>query len=668
MTEGDTVRVLRISHSAVVDAWRERERELLARGVAVHLVTARAWDEGGSDVPLVPRPDEPVEGARTLGHHPALFLYDPRPLWRALGQPWDLLDIHEEPFALATAEVLVLAALRRRRVPYIVYSAQNLDKRLPLPFRWMQRQILAGARSVSVCNAAAGELVRRRGFPGVPHLIPLGVSAPIDPAAPRADRPDAPVIGYAGRLVAYKGVDVLLDAVAGLPRAALVVAGAGPEATPLRRRVDRADLAGRVRFAGSLSNGDLADFYRSVDVLAVPSRTTDAWVEQFGRVAVEAMAHGTPVVASDSGALPDVVGGAGLLVPADDPTALREALARLLDDAGLRARCRASGYQRAAQCQWPAVADRYVRMYEQALHAGEPSAQERGVEVVVVAYGAPEHLRRALAPLDALPVTVVDNSSSPEVRRVCANLRVRYLDPGRNLGFGAGVNLALAERLDPTGDVLLLNPDAEIAAADVDRLHKALGADARLASVGPRQVNETGQVSRVGWPFPTPGRTWAEAAGLGRWVSRGSAYAIGSILLLRTEALAHVGGFDERFFLYAEETDWAYRASRLGWRHAVVPSVTALHTGAATSTDPERRETHFRASNEHYLRKHYGSSGWQVARAGQVAGSAVRGLLLRGGGGAAARRRLTAYLHGPARLEQPYRPSADTPALLEVGR
>jgi glycosyltransferase involved in cell wall biosynthesis/GT2 family glycosyltransferase len=662
------VRVLRISHSAVVDAWRERERELRARGVEVSVVTARAWDEGGSHVPLVPRPDEPVEGATTLGHHPALFLYDPRPLWRALGRPWDLLDIHEEPFALATAEVLVLAALRRRQVPYVLYSAQNLDKRLPLPFRWMQRRILAGARGISVCNAAAGELVRRRGFAGVPDLIPLGVPVRIDRAAPRAARPDARVIGYAGRLAAYKGVDVLLEAVAGLPEATLVVAGAGPEETALRRRADQPDLAGRVRFAGSLSDGDLDDFYRSVDVLAVPSRTTDTWVEQFGRVAVEAMAHGTPVVGSDSGALPDVVGGAGLLVPPDDPTALRQALARLLDDAVLRAQCRATGYERARECEWPAVADRYLCMYQRALHAGQRAVVERGVEVVVVAYGAPEHLRRALAPLDGLAVTVVDNSSSPEVHRVCASLRVRYLDPGRNLGFGAGVNFALADRLDPTGDVLLLNPDAEIAAEDVDRLHHALDADARLASVGPRQVDEAGQVSRVGWPFPTPGRTWAEAAGLGRWVSPGSAYAIGSVLLLRGEALAHVGGFDERFFLYAEETDWAYRASRLGWRHAVVPSVTALHTGAATSTDPTRREAHFRGSNEHYLRKHYGSSGWQVARAGQVAGSAVRSLLLRGGRGAAARRRLTAYLRGPARLEHPYRPSAQTPVLVEVGR
>src|SRR4051794_31843242 len=107
-SEGDPVRVLRISHSAVVDAWRERERRLTGRGVDVRLLTARAWDEGGTRVDLVPRPDEGVTGVGTIGRHPALFLYDPRPVWRALKEPWDLLDIHEEPFALATAEILLL--------------------------------------------------------------------------------------------------------------------------------------------------------------------------------------------------------------------------------------------------------------------------------------------------------------------------------------------------------------------------------------------------------------------------------------------------------------------------------------------------------------------------------------------------------------------------------
>src|SRR5690606_9275125 len=113
-------RVLRVFHSAVVDAWRERERELRVLGHEVRLITARRWNEGGTDVYLEARPGEAVEGARTIGRHPALFLYDPRPIWRAMGERWDVVDIHEQPFALATTEILAIRALRRNRAPYVL--------------------------------------------------------------------------------------------------------------------------------------------------------------------------------------------------------------------------------------------------------------------------------------------------------------------------------------------------------------------------------------------------------------------------------------------------------------------------------------------------------------------------------------------------------------------
>ena len=84
--------------------------------------------------------DEFVVPVRTLGRHPNLFVYDPVPLWRLLGSaPWDLIDMHEEPFGLAVAEVLALRWLRNRRVPFVLSSAQNIEKRYPPPFRWLER-------------------------------------------------------------------------------------------------------------------------------------------------------------------------------------------------------------------------------------------------------------------------------------------------------------------------------------------------------------------------------------------------------------------------------------------------------------------------------------------------------------------------------------------------
>ncbi|MFM6849307.1 MAG: glycosyltransferase, partial [Terrabacter sp.] len=192
-----------MSHSAVVDAWRERERALGRAGHRVDLVSAASWAEGGRHVRLDPKDGENVSAARTFGSHPALFVYDPRPLWRALGRPLDVIDIHEEPYALATAEVLALRWLRRQRAPYLLYSAQNLDKRHPLPFRWLERAALRHASGVNVCNDAAGRVVERRGFPGRARTIDLGTDLSLfNPSATvrAGSSDDPPVVGFAGRL------------------------------------------------------------------------------------------------------------------------------------------------------------------------------------------------------------------------------------------------------------------------------------------------------------------------------------------------------------------------------------------------------------------------------------------------------------------------------------
>lgn len=371
------------------------------------------------------------------------------------------------------------------------------------------------------------------------------------------------------------------------------------------------------------------------------------------------MACGTPVVASDSGALPDVVGDAGLLVPPGDARALRDALIRVADEPGLAERLQAAGFARARECAWPEVAGRYRELYEHCVTGPQRATDIAGApvlppEVVLVAYGAPDMVRSALAPLvGRFPLTVVDNSSMPQIRSIAVDAGALYLDPGRNGGFAAGVNYALDRRLHPERDVLLLNPDAVISPADVTLLQHALHADPALASTGPSQVDDDGVPAKVTWPFPSPAGVWIQTIGLARLrrARPGRSFVIGSVLLLKAAAIAQVGRFDEHFFLYAEETDWAFRAHRQGWRHALVPAATALHLGGGTSSDPHRRDIHFHASQERYLRKHFGGLNWQVARAGVLAGALARSILLRGAAAQRARWRLRTYAKGPVRAE-----------------
>ena len=193
-------------------------------------------------VELSTSPDEhpgEVVPVATLGTHPALFAYDPRPLWKSMGETWDVIDLHEEPFAVSTLQALLIRRLRRQRAPYALYSAQNIEKRYPIPFRWWERWALRHARALIVCNTEAGEICRRKGFPGVPDVIPLGVDVdhliPADRQPPRARAPVQ--VGYVGRLAAHKGVEVLLDTVAAYPALEVTLVGAGPQEAELRRRV-----------------------------------------------------------------------------------------------------------------------------------------------------------------------------------------------------------------------------------------------------------------------------------------------------------------------------------------------------------------------------------------------------------------------------------------------
>jgi glycosyltransferase involved in cell wall biosynthesis len=364
---GRRLRVLRISHSGVVTSWRERERLLRGGGVDLTLVTARRWEEGGSMVEFRPSGDEFAVPVRTFGRHPNLFLFDPRPLWRLLGGGgWDLIDLHEEPFGLAVAEVLVLRLLRSRRTPFVLCSAQNIDKRYPPPFRWFERWSLAHASGAYTCNTEAGAILRRKGLRGELELLPLGVDVARFAPGDREPPERRLRVGFVGRLIPHKGVDVLIDALAMDDRLDADIYGAGPEADRLAARAADRGVADRVTFHGFAEDSSLPAVFTTFDVLAVPSVPVPGWLEQFGRVVVEAQASGVPAVASASGALPEVVGDAGLLVPPGDAAALCAALVRVLEEPGLWSRLRDAGLETVHRFTWAEVAGLQQSLYERA--------------------------------------------------------------------------------------------------------------------------------------------------------------------------------------------------------------------------------------------------------------------------------------------------------------
>jgi glycosyltransferase involved in cell wall biosynthesis len=364
------IRILRIYHSAVVDEYRHRERALRQRhGHDVHVVCPPAWREGSQLVRPGTDAEVPVHIVPVRGPaHPNLFWYRGRELGAVIRhlRP-EIVDLQEEPFGLAVARALPLVQREAPNAKLCLYTAQNLPKRYPPPFSVYERRALAAAGAAYPCSTEAGQRLRARGFRGSVHVIPLGVTIP-----PAIRTPSGRVrVGFVGRLDPPKGAVIAVRAfvLAAAGRgASLAVIGSGHELEALRAEVSEAAISDQVEFTGAVSQDEALQRIAGLDVVMIPSLTTRHWKEQFGRVAVQAMAHGASVIASDSGALREVVADAGVLVPEGDVDGFARELGRLLDEPHRRAELSARGRIRAIEhFSWDVVADKGDRLYRELL-------------------------------------------------------------------------------------------------------------------------------------------------------------------------------------------------------------------------------------------------------------------------------------------------------------
>ena len=191
-------------------------------------------------------------------------------------------------------------------------------------------------------------------------------------------------------------------------------------------------------------------------------------------------------------------------------------------------------------------------------------------------------------------IWVVDNASSDDsVAAVRARFpAVNVIEAGANLGFGAANNRAL-ERA--RGDYfLLLNTDAFLEADALRELLAAASRHPRAAILAPRILNPDGSRQKSVWPFPTPLNGWLENTGLAGFARRFAPqlaqnhspdeegevpWAIGACLLVRREVYEQIGGFDERFWMYAEEADWQKRMRLEGWKVVFAPAAARHASG-----------------------------------------------------------------------------------------
>ncbi len=377
-----------VSKALVVGAYQRKLEELAQQAdIALTVIVPPAWREGrnlahlerthtqGYDLLVAP---VAFNGQFHLHFYPTLgrLLRQLRP---------DILHMDEEPYNLATW--LALRQGRAVGARCLFFTWQNLQRRYPWPFSGFERSVHAAAAHAIAGNPTAAEVLCAKGYRGPVTVIPqFGVDPGIftpravdtlmlkqnsDPSA-FSLQPSAFVIGYAGRLVPEKGVDVLLRACAMLPPALdwkLHVLGDGPEHGRLADSARELGIEPRVQFLGRVPSAQTPLFYQTLDVLALPSLSRPNWVEQFGRVLTEAMACGVPVVGSHSGEIPWVIGDAGRIFSEGDAGALANILRELAGDPTQRAALAAAGRARVlAHFTQAQIAAETAAVYREMLH------------------------------------------------------------------------------------------------------------------------------------------------------------------------------------------------------------------------------------------------------------------------------------------------------------
>lgn len=381
------MRVLLISHTCQSPTEGQPKAVELSRlaGIELKVVVPDRWKHYGRWRPLeiLPEAKEVIEPlwVRWPWLGPAQFYLHWYPQLAKVVRDFrpDVIDVWEEPWGLVSLQA---ARVRSRFAPQaklVLETEQNLNKRLPLPFEWIRRKSLRHADWLVARNAEAVSVCRSKGYAGPATVLPNAVDAdlfvPMDRASARRQLGiTGTAVGYIGRLVPEKGLAGLVDAVSRLdPGVALYFVGEGPMEPDLRAQAERLGILSRVHLLGRKPLSELPKVMNAIDALVLPSLTTPSWKEQFGRVIIEAFACGTPVVGSDSGAIPQVIGHDGWVFRESDIPDMVAALSACLaqeEDAKQAARLQRRS-RVLHEFTWTAVAERYARVYREVL-AGRP--------------------------------------------------------------------------------------------------------------------------------------------------------------------------------------------------------------------------------------------------------------------------------------------------------
>ncbi|MBE9065703.1 glycosyltransferase [Leptolyngbya cf. ectocarpi LEGE 11479] len=341
-TKSRKLRVLIVGHTYIVGVNQGKLEAIANAGAEVGLLVPQHWQAlqwKKRFTVETPYPQIKVYPVSTWFEGQAgAYVYPPSAIVKTIAdfRP-DIIQIEEEVFSLTAFEVSLLAW--RFKIPVVLFSWENMDRRLSAPRRWLRQFVFNRTRCIISGNHEGADIIKQWGYTKPVEIMPqLGVD--LDLFSPRLrqhrSRTDSLRIGFVGRIAHQKGIDTLIETAYLLKqqdhRFHLQICGSGVDVDTFQTLARDYNLEDHVTWRGGVSHDEVPQEIAKMDVLVLPSRTVSTWKEQFGHVLIEAMAMGIPVVGSTCGEIPNVIGKSALVFPEGDAHALTKILARFIQD------------------------------------------------------------------------------------------------------------------------------------------------------------------------------------------------------------------------------------------------------------------------------------------------------------------------------------------------
>jgi glycosyltransferase involved in cell wall biosynthesis len=389
------MRILVASHTYIVYLNREKFKILanLEPDIEVTVVVPQRWKPGGlqnkiietqfyqeGSFKVVPISNysQNNQGLLTFGTDLIELLQKFRP---------QIIQVEQGSKSLACAQLILLNKILKLQAKNILFTWWNLPYQLNWPVSFLENYNLQHTDGIIAGNLDGAKILLQRGYQGAVKVMPqLGV----DETLFRRSGKDADlsrrfgieqtdfVVGFVGRFVEEKGLLTLASALAGLKKSSWkwLLVGQGKLRTHLAEKCIEWGISDRIIWAESVSHEQIPPYINLMNCLVLPSQTSYkfktltavGWKEQFGHVLIEAMACQIPVIGSDCGEIPHVIGDAGLVFPEGNAGALRECLQQLMERQELAVDLGDRGYHRAmSNYTNKALAEQLLEFYKELL-------------------------------------------------------------------------------------------------------------------------------------------------------------------------------------------------------------------------------------------------------------------------------------------------------------